>query len=191
MLPWFVSLPPLTSLPFYSTNSFRISVKRLECFFCFVFSCVGWSGLSSSSVSWAITWPKFWLWKPSLNALHTEWHWLMNPIICHSSVEIALALRRRESLPNRQLRVLLMYAIEFHSWWLRHRYKETHSHRLWCAACTCGGYFIDDLCLLINLCLFFTQTHTHIETQIQINHLWVFPLWIYIKYSFIHGFTPV
>lgn len=87
------------------------------------------------------------------------------------------SIEEEESLPNRQLRVLLMYAIEFHSWWLRHRYKETHSHRLWCTACTCGEYFIDDLCLLINLCLFFTHTHTHIETQIQINHLWVFPLW--------------
>lgn len=36
-----------------------------------------------------------WLWKCSLNALHTEWHWLPNPIVCHSSVEIALAFRWR------------------------------------------------------------------------------------------------
>ena len=52
-------------------------------------------------------------------------YWIPSSVTAQS--KIALAFRRRgETLPSRQLRVLLMYAVAFHSWWLRHRYKETH-----------------------------------------------------------------
>lgn len=96
-----------------------------------------------------------WLWKRSLGGLLTERHWLMKPIICRSSAAIALAFRRRETLPNRQLRMLLMYAVELHSWWQRQKYTQTHSLHAHVEGTSSSS---SSLWLLINLRLFQIQT---------------------------------
>lgn len=104
--------------------------------------------LSTNSISWAITWPKSLALKAQFKCfthrmtLITESHHLSQLSRNCFSVQ-----EGGETLPNRQLRVLLMYTIAFHSWWLRHRYTETHNnasahtrtHTQTHIACTCGG----------------------------------------------------
>lgn len=117
-------------------------------------SSVRWTCQPAVLVEWLL-WQHIWLWKLSFDGLLTEWHWLMIPIICRSSVAIASAFRRRETLPSRQLRMFPVYAVEFHSWWLRQKHTQTDTHMH--AWYTCGGPFF--------LCVSLSDTHINTDTD--------------------------